>query len=169
MNIKLLVIDVDGVLTDGGVVIDACGGESKVFNVRDGAGIYMALGVGIGVVWLSGRYSEATLRRAAELGVGGVYHVSRDKLHVYEKIKGNMELLDSEIAYIGDDVLDIPPMLRCGLPMAPSDAVYEVRRIAKYVSKFGGGKGCVRDCIEYVLKGMGLFDSVIGSYSNMTP
>ena len=150
--IKMLLIDVDGVLTDGSISMGDSAEESKTFNVKDGMGIALARKAGINVVFLTARYSKPLLRRAKELGVEEVYHNASDKAAVLEELAKKHVLKNEEVAYIGDDINDIPALELAGLPCAVNDAVEEVKSVAKYVSKLDGGKGAVREIIEMILK-----------------
>jgi 3-deoxy-D-manno-octulosonate 8-phosphate phosphatase (KDO 8-P phosphatase) len=138
-RIRLLLFDVDGVLTDGTVVLHADGSESKRFSIRDGSGMVLARRAGLLVGLLSGRASDATLRRAAELGLPIVVQGTADKLGAYEAILREHGLEDRDAAYMGDDVQDLPVLARAGLSAAPADAVAEVRSRVDWVSAAPGG------------------------------
>jgi len=162
--IKMLLIDVDGVLTDGSISIGDSAEESKTFNVKDGMGIALARKAGISVVFLSARYSKPLVRRAKELGVEEVHHSASDKAAVLEELTKKHMLKKEEVAYIGDDINDIPALKLAGLPCAVNDAAEEVKSIAKYVSKLDGGKGAVREIIEMILKAENAYDQAVKGY-----
>ncbi|TCK06648.1 KdsC family phosphatase [Phorcysia thermohydrogeniphila] len=150
--VKLIVLDVDGVLTDGSIVYDSEGREYKSFNVKDGYGIVTAIKRGIKVVVISGRNSPIVDRRCKELGITEVFQGVSDKLKVYEKIKEKYGLDDFEIAAMGDDIPDIPILEKAGFSGAPADAVPEVKKVVNLVTTLPGGKGAVREFIDYLLK-----------------
>lgn len=151
-KIKLLILDVDGVLTDNGVYIGSDGNEFKKFNIQDGFGIYLVQLAGVKVALLSGRYSKATEYRAQELKIEHVYNGYTDKLRVYQELKEKLSLQDEEIAFVGDDLPDIPVLKSVGVPMTVSNAQIEVKTVAKYVAKTPGGHGAVREIINLILK-----------------
>ncbi len=150
--LRLIVLDVDGVLTDGRITYDSEGKEYKSFHVRDGYGIVRALRRGIKVAVVSGRCCTAVTVRCKELGITDVFQGVQDKEEVYEKLKERHNLKDSEVAVMGDDIPDIPILLKAGFSGAPSDAVEEVKRVVSFVSRFPGGRGAVRDFIDYLLE-----------------
>ena len=150
--LRLLLFDVDGVLTDGSVLIGSDGWEAKPFSIRDGAALVIAQREGLTVGLLSGRPSEATTRRAAELGIGLVVQGGPDKRGAFAKIVTEYGVDPSEVGYMGDDLLDIPVLKRVGLAAAPADAVPEVRERVHWISAFAGGRGAVREFIELVLR-----------------
>ncbi len=163
-NINLLLLDVDGVMTDGGIIYDGNGLETKVFNVKDGHGIKMLQRHGIEVGIITGRTSKVVEIRAAELGIELVYQGALKKLDSYQDIKLRTGLADSQIAYMGDDVIDVPVMKRVAFAAAPSDGLPEARNAAHYVSSNGGGKGAVREICDLILKGRGLWSEVVSRY-----
>jgi len=163
-DIRLLLLDVDGVMTDGGIIYDGNGLETKVFNVKDGHGIKMLQRFGIDVGIITGRTSVVVDIRARELGIELVYQGALKKLVSYEAIKQKTGLGDSQIAYIGDDVIDVPVMRRVAFAAAPSDGLAEARNVAHYVTTCGGGRGAVREVCDLILKGRGLWDKVQNRY-----
>lgn len=163
-NIKLLLLDVDGVMTDGGIIYDGNGLETKVFNVKDGHGIKMLQRYGIEVGIITGRTSMVVDIRARELGIELVYQGSLKKLDSYTDIKLKTGLTDSQIAYVGDDVIDVPVMRRVAFAAAPSDGLPEARNAASYVTSCGGGRGAVREVCDMILKGRGLWNEVVTRY-----
>jgi 3-deoxy-D-manno-octulosonate 8-phosphate phosphatase (KDO 8-P phosphatase) len=150
-NIRLLLLDVDGVMTDGGIYYSARGEELKKFNTKDGYGIVQLQRVGIRVGIITGRASRIIQKRATELGITIVHQNQIDKLLPYERIKKELNLKDAQIAYIGDDEPDLPVLLRVGFSAAPSDAVPAIKKLVKYVCSARGGNGAVREVIDLLL------------------
>lgn len=144
-------MDVDGVLTDGSIIYDALGNELKAFNVKDGHGIKLLHHSHIATAIITGRKSPIVQKRAKELGITYVFEGCEDKLQAYERLKNELKLSDDEIAYIGDDVVDIEVMKKVGLPVAVSDAHSEIIEVALYVTKLPGGKGAVRELCDLIL------------------
>ncbi len=165
MDIQLLILDVDGVLTDGGIIRDDSGQQLKRFHVRDGAGIVLWERMGKRIAIITGKESQVVSYRAEELGIDMVYQNVGDKLEVFQSLLEDLNLRPEQVAYIGDDLPDLPVMRRVGLPIAVADASEEVRTIARYVTKFPGGYGAVRDGIEYMLKEMGLWQQAIERFT----
>ena len=163
-KIKLLILDVDGVLTDGRIIFDSNGIESKFFNVKDGHGIKMLQRSGVEVGIISGRESQVVYNRAVELGIGQVYQKALDKLVPYRQMLEATGLTDEEVAFMGDDVIDIPILKRVGFAAAPADAVSEVLPFVQFVSKNRGGWGAVREVCDLILKGQGTWDAVTSRY-----
>jgi len=151
-RIRLLVLDVDGVLTDGGLLYGSAGEETKRFHVRDGLAVIAARAAGLEIGVISGRASAAVTRRMAELGVREVHQGVADKGAVFDAMRARLGLLPVEVAMMGDDLTDLALMRRVGLALAPSDAVAEIRRAAHWVSRYRGGDGAVRDAVELLLK-----------------
>ena len=164
-DIQMLLIDVDGVLTDGGVFLDARGGEMKRFDIRDGMGMVVWRKCGLKLGIISGRPSEVTSRRAAELGIDYVEQCqAMDKAASLENICGESGIDPRNIAYVGNDLADLPVMRRVSYPIAVADAAPEVVSAAKYVTKSRGGYGAVREVIEHLLKAMDRWDEVLDDY-----
>ena len=163
-KIKLVLLDVDGVLTDGGIVIDDRGVESKRFDVRDGQGITLLIHSGIKVGLLTGRYSKIVRRRAKELGVAIVHQGVQDKAEIYERIKRKIGLKDEQIAYVGDDILDLPVLRKVGLAIAVRDGWPGLRVEVDYVTETTGGMGAVREVSELVLKAQGVWEGLTRRY-----
>lgn len=163
-KIKLLILDVDGVMTDGSIILDNNGNEFKKFHVRDGHGIKMLIRTGVNVAIITGRESKVVERRAKELGITDVYQNYLKKIEAYEKIKEKYALKDDEIACIADDVVDLPIMKCTGLSFAVADAVVEVRKHASIVAKNKGGRCAVREAVEIILKSKGLWTGIIERY-----
>ena len=162
---RLLIMDVDGVLTDGRIIQDGHGHELKVFDVKDGHGIVMAHRSKLRTALISGRESETITRRAEELGIELVFQKIWNKLEVYEKILVDTELTHDEVAYIGDDLIDIPLLRRVGLAVAVADAVDEVKAAAHLITQRPGGQGAVREVIELILRAQDHWDSLIERYT----
>ena len=158
-KVRLLLLDVDGVLTDGHILLqslaDGTATEGKAFHSQDGAGLKMARAAGLRTGVISGRRSPAVERRAQETGMEFVYQGYAQKLEAYEAILRAAGVRDAEVAYAGDDLPDLPVMARVGLAVAVQDAVAEVRRAAHFVTSRGGGDAAVRELIEYILKAQG--------------
>ncbi len=163
-NIKFLILDVDGVLTDGSIVLDNEGNEFKSFHVRDGHGIKMLIRAGIRVAIITGRYSKVVERRAHELGITEVFQRYYDKRIAYRQIAEKYSVKDNEIAYIGDDIVDIPLLKRTGFSVAVADADDEVKAFAMMVTKKIGGRGAVREVCDFLLKAKGLWQDIIDGY-----
>jgi 3-deoxy-D-manno-octulosonate 8-phosphate phosphatase (KDO 8-P phosphatase) len=164
-RIRLLLFDVDGVLTDGGVVMHGDGSESKAFHIRDGAAIVWAQRAGLTVGILSARSSGATAHRAAQLAIRIVAQGVPSKLSAYEKIVRDAKVEDDAVAYMGDDLLDLPVLAKVGLSAAPSDAAAEVRERVDFVSAVPGGRGAARELIEMVLRAQKRWDDVLHQYT----
>jgi 3-deoxy-D-manno-octulosonate 8-phosphate phosphatase (KDO 8-P phosphatase) len=162
--VRLLLFDVDGVLTDGAVLMHADGSESKSFHIRDGAALVWAQRAGLSVGLLSARTSGATAQRAAQLGIRIVSQGVAQKADAYEAICRQAGLEDSAVAFMGDDLLDLPVLSRVGLSAAPADAAPEVRAAVDWVSPSGGGRGAARELIELVLRAQGRWDDVVQQY-----
>lgn len=163
--IKLLILDVDGVMTDGRIIYDANGVESKFFNVKDGHGIKMLQRSGVQVGIISGRESMVVTNRAAELGITLVYQRSLNKIGPYEEILKSTGFQDHEVAYMGDDILDVPVMRRVGFAAAPADAVVDVLPHVHFVTRNRGGWGAVREVCDFLLKVQGTWDAVTERYN----
>lgn len=163
-RVRLLLLDVDGVLTDGTVQIDSVGGEAKSFFIRDGIGLVWARRSGVDVGLLSGRSSATTTRRAAELGIGIVSQGGPDKRVGYAEIVTAHGYADEEVAYMGDDVLDLPVLTRVGLSTTPADGVEDVRARVHWVSQYAGGQGAVRELVELVLRARGAWEPIVSGF-----
>ena len=151
-KIKLLILDVDGVLTDNTLYINDNGEETKRFNVSDGMGIALAFGAGLEIALISGKESRSAKFRASYLKIKHVYLGVTDKIKVYQKIKKNLKLSDEQIAYMGDDILDVPVLKKVALPICVKDANPIVERFVKFVTKAKGGEGAVREVIDMILE-----------------
>ncbi|MHC4114971.1 MAG: KdsC family phosphatase [Planctomycetota bacterium] len=162
--IKLLVLDVDGVLTDGTIVVNTDGRESKCFSTLDGHGIRMWRRAELKVAFLSGRLSEPTALRAGQLGIDYCMQDCHDKLPALEKLLEQSGFSAKETAYVGDDLPDLPVIRYVGFGVAVANSVDEVKRGADYVTKCCGGSGAVREVIEYILKGTGRWQELMKRY-----
>lgn len=163
-RIKLLVLDVDGVMTDGRIIIDDAGLESKEFDVRDGHGLKMLMRYGIDVVLLTGRKSRVVDHRAADLGITEVHQGIWNKREVFDDILMRRNLVAEETAYIGDDIVDVPLLRRVGFAVAPADASPDAIRAAGYVTEHSGGRGAVREVCEMILRAQGRWGDVASRY-----
>jgi 3-deoxy-D-manno-octulosonate 8-phosphate phosphatase (KDO 8-P phosphatase) len=163
-NIQLLALDVDGVLTDGSIVINGDGSESKFFNVQDGHGIRMWLRAGLKMAFFSGRASAPTEIRAKQFGVEHVFQDCHEKLPILEKFLRQQGLSPQEVAFIGDDLPDLPVIRYVGFGVAVANAVDEVKQSADLVTTRPGGAGAVREAIEYILKNTGKWQELMKRY-----
>ncbi|MHC4915652.1 MAG: KdsC family phosphatase [Planctomycetota bacterium] len=163
-DIKLLVLDVDGVLTDGRLYYGPRGEELKAFDVRDGAGIKFLQAAGVEVAVLSGRESEALRRRLDDLGVTLAVTGAKDKAAELRAMAASRKLEPEEVGYMGDDLMDLPAMRLAGWSACPVDAVPEVREAAEHVTAASGGRGAVREVAEHLLRAGGSWESVLRNY-----
>jgi len=163
-SVKLVVFDVDGVLTDGSIFVGDTGAEFKRFHVRDGLAIQAATSVGLKVGVISARSTPAVTLRMNELKIENVIQGMRDKGEGLDKLCSRAQVDLEDTAYLGDDLYDLPAMVRCGYPMAVADAAEEVRTAASYVTRAAGGRGAVREAVEHILKAQGLWDAVLERY-----
>ncbi|MBI1335867.1 MAG: HAD-IIIA family hydrolase [Phycisphaera sp.] len=162
--VKLICLDVDGVLTDGSIIVNDLGQETKRFFVRDGFAIRAAMSMGIQVGVITGRSSRCVNHRLEELGVSLVMQGQHDKRIALETLCQRAGVDLSQSAYLGDDLIDLPALMRCGYPMAVADAVEEVREVAKYVTQAPGGRGAVREAVDHILKQQGRWDELLERY-----
>jgi 3-deoxy-D-manno-octulosonate 8-phosphate phosphatase (KDO 8-P phosphatase) len=167
--LKLLLTDVDGVMTDGSVLLLPDGREVKSFHVRDGLGIVLAQRAGLRTGVLSGRVSDVVERRAAELGMAIVRQGVRDKGAELQAILKSEGLRAEEVAYIGDDVNDLPVLTEVGLSAAPADAPLEVRLQAFLVTEARGGRGCLRELVEAILRARGQWEEAVAGHGTSLP
>ncbi|MBI5076566.1 MAG: HAD-IIIA family hydrolase [Nitrospirae bacterium] len=163
-GVKLLILDVDGVLTDGSIILDNQGNEFKAFHVRDGHGIKMLQKAGIRIAIITGRHSKVVERRARELGITDVFQKCLNKKTAYARLLKQHALKDHEVAYVGDDIIDAPIMAVAGLPVAVADADAEARKYAVMVTKNRGGRGAVREVTDFILKAKGLWKGMCDDY-----
>ena len=162
--IRFLILDIDGVMTDGSIVYTSSGEELKSFDVKDGAGINCWLQAGHGIGIISGRASPIILRRSGELGIERVSMAAKDKLPAAEKMLADAGVTFSETVAIGDDLPDIPLISRAALGVAVGDAAADVKDAARCITNNSGGRGAVRETIEAILKAQGLWQCVIARY-----
>ncbi len=164
LPVRFLILDIDGVMTDGSIVYSSSGEEWKAFNVKDGAGIKYWHRAGHAAGIISGRESPAVLRRAKELGIMLVEMNAKQKAPALERLLAATGVKPEEAAMIGDDLPDLPVMRRVGLAVAVADAVEEVKEAADFVTTKEGGKGAVREVIEYILKAQGRWEGIMERY-----
>ena len=168
-QVKLLISDVDGVFTDGSLYIGNNGGEFKRFNVLDGAGVALLRAAGIPMAIISGRHSAVTLHRMQELGLADhLYQGNLAKIEPYREIRRTFKLDDSEILYIGDDLVDIPLLRRAGVGVAVANAPQMVKDTADYITTAAGGNGAVREVIEMTLNAQGLLKKAFEALTKHT-
>jgi len=163
-RLRLLLFDVDGVLTDGKILLHADGTESKQFDIKDGTAIVWAQRCGLTVGLLSARASASTTQRASQLGIALVHQGVASKLDTFERILEEQGIDAGQVAYMGDDVLDLPVLSRAGLAAAPSDAADEVRARVHWVSRARGGDGAARELVERILRAQNKWDELLASY-----
>lgn len=163
-NIRVLLVDVDGVLTDGRIVYADYGDELKFFDVQDGAGLAFWDRVGLTSAIVTARTSKLLKRRAKEMRVSCLVQGALQKLPAYERIVKKLRVSDKEVCVIGDDLMELPMMRRAGLAIAVQNAVPEVKASAHYVTQRAGGHGAVREAVELILKAKGLWDQVLKRY-----
>lgn len=162
--VRWLVLDVDGVLTDGSVIMDDEGRESKHFNVKDGHALKMMIRFGFNVMFLTGRRSRVVEHRAKDLGVTEVHQRVLNKLEYFTEFMGQKEISFAEVAYVGDDIVDIPLMKRVAFSATVADAAEEVPPLVDYISSYPGGKGAVRDICKIILQAQGKWREVAERY-----
>jgi 3-deoxy-D-manno-octulosonate 8-phosphate phosphatase (KDO 8-P phosphatase) len=163
-QIRLVIFDVDGVLTDGSLYLGDNGQEYKAFHSRDGHGMKMLQKTGVALAVITGRSSEVVRIRMESLGVAHLYQGRSDKLPAYEDLKETVGLRDEQIAYVGDDVVDLPDMRRVGLSIAVADAHSLVHRHSHWQTQSRGGKGAARDVCELVMEAQGTLSEMTGAY-----
>jgi 3-deoxy-D-manno-octulosonate 8-phosphate phosphatase (KDO 8-P phosphatase) len=162
-SIRMIMMDVDGVLTDGRILYSADGAEIEAFFVRDGLGLRAAQRAGLVTAILTGRSSMAVARRAKELGIPEIHQGIPNKVETYEMLLRRHGLTDEAVAYLGDDVNDLPLLARAGLSAAPADAADEVKAKVAFVTSRGGGRGAVREVIDLILKAQGRWERAMES------
>ena len=164
LPVRIMIFDVDGVLTDGRVIYHDDGSEIKAFDVQDGHGIKLLQRAGIEVALITGRHCRAVDRRAEGLGITRVYQGMKVKVEAYEKLLADTGLTDVQAGYMGDDLIDIPVMRRVGFAVAVPGASEHVLPYAHYVARREGGRGACREICEMLLQVQGLWDGVTGRY-----
>lgn len=161
-RIKIILVDVDGVLTDGTIYVGNDGVELKRFSILDGAGVKIARAAGMKMAIISGRYSQATEARVREIGLEDeCYQGNLDKMEAYRTLKQRHGFRDEEAAFIGDDIIDLAIMETVGFPVAVANAHPLVKELAKYTTKAKGGEGAVREAIELILNGQGTYETAL--------
>lgn len=163
-KIKLIVLDVDGVLTDGKLYMGSDGEEYKAFHTQDGMGISLARYAGIKTAIITGRSSEAVTKRSKELKIDYVFQGIHEKLEVLQQIVSELQIGLNEVCYVGDDINDLPILREVGFPAAPNNAVPYVKEQAVYVSLLKGGEGAVRDIIEFILQEQYDYETLLDDY-----
>jgi 3-deoxy-D-manno-octulosonate 8-phosphate phosphatase (KDO 8-P phosphatase) len=168
-TVSLLILDVDGVLTDGRLAFDAQGQTVKTFHVRDGGALRLWKQAGGRTALLSSRASPAVARRAEELGIDAVVQGANDKLSAYDSLCRRFGVGDAEVCYVGDDLVDLAVMRRCGLPIAVADAAAAVKRQADFVTRRGGGRGAVAEVVERLLRRNGQWEAAMSAVLHAEP
>lgn len=168
-GIKLLLLDVDGVMTDGSIIYTPDGHEIKAFSSRDGLGLRLVQKAGVQVGLITARTSEVVKRRAENLGISLVYQGIGKKLEVFERILAEQGLLPMQVAYVGDDWLDLPLLTRVGLAVAVADGAAEVREVAHYVTELPGGRGAVREVCDLLVEALGVRETLLAEYLGSEP
>ncbi len=163
-RVTMLILDVDGVMTDGSLYYSAEGEAIKMFNVKDGAAIKWLQRAGIEIAVITGRHSPQTQARADELGIKTVIQGAFKKLPVFLEFLKNSGVPAQQVAYIGDDYHDLPLLKRVGLSMAPADAIDEVKKIVDWIASVPGGRGAVREAAELILKARGKWQEISAPY-----
>ena len=168
-SIKLIIFDVDGTLTDGKIYMGAQGELMKSFSARDGMGINLAHKSGLKTAIITGRSSEIVANRARELKISAVWQGADDKRSAYNEAKERFQVTDAEVAYVGDDLNDLPLLSQVGLACAVGDAMPEVKNICSLVADSAGGNGAVREILEYIIKEQGKWNDAVAAFSAKTP
>lgn len=163
-KVRLLLLDVDGILTTGGIIYNDRGEETKIFSVRDGLGIRILMDAGIPVGIVTGRASGALRHRLANLGISLIWDGVKDKAAVLQKIETATGIAPEEMAFMGDDLPDLPLMRRVGLSVTVKDAPEEIQTRVHHVTRCGGGMGAVREVCEAILKAKGSWQSVLDRF-----
>jgi 3-deoxy-D-manno-octulosonate 8-phosphate phosphatase (KDO 8-P phosphatase) len=163
-DLKLMIFDVDGIMTDGTLYYSERGEELKAFNIQDGHGIKMLKQYGVEVALITARHSRAVELRAANLGIAHLYQGVEDKRGAYAALLGQLGLASEQSGYMGDDLLDLPLITRCGFAATVAAAPEAVRKRAHYVARAGGGHGAVREVCEFILRAHGMLERAIGAH-----
>jgi len=163
-KIRLLLLDVDGVLTDGGITLNDAGEQTKTFHVRDGHGMKLLQRIGVRIGIITGRSSQVVEHRMRELGVDLVFQGVRDKLEPFERICSDLQLENDQVAYLGDDVVDLPILRRVGFAATVADACEEIKPYVHYVTRCAGGRGAVREICDLIIRAQGKWDEVMARY-----
>jgi 3-deoxy-D-manno-octulosonate 8-phosphate phosphatase (KDO 8-P phosphatase) len=163
-GVRLAIFDVDGVLTDGGLHYSDDGAETKVFNVRDGLGMKMLQASGVELAIITSRTSKCVERRAKELGIEHLYQGAEDKVAVFQRLVADLGLEPIACAYMGDDWVDLPVLIRCGLALSVPEASAAVRERVHYVTRAGGGRGAVREVCELIMHAKNTFETRLAAF-----
>lgn len=163
-RVSLLLLDVDGVMTDGSLIYSGAGGEPKVFHSRDGFGMNLLQTAGVKLGVISARKSDAVARRGRDLNLSYVYQGRRDKIAAYEEILSLENITDQQVAYVGDDWLDLPLLCRAGFSATVADAAPEVKRLVHYTTRRSGGKGAVREICDLIIDAKGLTEKLFRQF-----
>ena len=163
-NIKMLILDIDGVMSDGGIIINGDGTESKRFNAQDGHGVKLWQRAGLETAIISGRVANVTTIRAKQLDIRYVMQGCKEKLPAFESLLEKAGLKASQVVYVGDDTVDIPLVRRAGIGVAVENAVDELKHHADYVTRRSGGYGAVREVVELILKTAGRWEALMERY-----
>ena len=166
-KVELIIFDVDGVLTDGKIYMGVNGELFKAFNCRDGFGISNAQKVGLKTAIITGRSSPCTANRARELGIDSIKQGQMNKRNAYNELKAEFNLTDDKIAYVADDVIDLPVFVQVGFRAAVGDADEEVKRRAHFIAEKIGGNGAVREVLEFILKAQGKWEEIVRRYTSV--
>ncbi len=166
--IKLVILDVDGTLTDGKLYMSNKGDDMKAFDVRDGLGISLSIKSGLKIGIITGKTSDLVERRGRELGITDIVQGSWDKVASLKEILNKYNITFEETAYIGDDLIDLKVMKQCGFSACPKNAVAEILEVADFISSKNGGDGAVREILEKILKEQGKWDSIIDNFTKLT-
>jgi 3-deoxy-D-manno-octulosonate 8-phosphate phosphatase (KDO 8-P phosphatase) len=159
--VRLLILDVDGVMTDGRIIVDDDGRESKFFHVHDGSAVWLLRRVGIETAIISGRTAACVGHRARDLKIEEVHQGEVEKLGALDRVCARYKITPAEVAYMGDDILDVPVLERVGFPAAPANARPEAKAAALLVTRAAGGHGAVRELAEHILRGQGLYERLL--------
>ena len=162
--VKLLILDVDGVMTDGSIIYDDDGKEIKIFDVKDGHGIKLLMRAGIDVAIITARESQVVLHRAKNLGIDIVYQKAMDKVEAFNEILQKKQLSEKEVAYVGDELVDIPLLRKVGFAAAVKDAVEDLKMYVDFITEKNGGQGAVREICELILKTQGKWGEATEKY-----
>jgi 3-deoxy-D-manno-octulosonate 8-phosphate phosphatase (KDO 8-P phosphatase) len=162
--IKLVIFDVDGVMTDGGLTIGDDGQEYKTFNTQDGLGMKLLKASGVQMAIITGRTSNVVKQRSESTGVMHFYQGVEDKLIAFDSLISKLDINPEQVAFMGDDVVDMPPMLRCGLAICVPAAPQSVQQRAHYVTKKEGGRGAVRELCELIMQAQGTLEAQLAPY-----
>ncbi len=163
-RVKLLVLDVDGVMTDGRIIYGNYGDEIKNFDVNDGLGVYLLKKTGIKCVVLTAKASRVVTRRARDLRIDKVYHNFHYKIEALKMIRKKFKIEDEAVCFVGDDVIDIPVLRRVGLAICPPNAMEEVKQVSHMVTSKKGGRGAVREVCELIMKAQGTWEAATRVY-----